>query len=282
MTDNGLSIRQAEKRIGKKQIVHPFDLQIRPGEVVALCGGNGAGKSTILRMIVGILQPTAGVIELNGLNWREQRVEYLEQIGYMPDHFQFSGGLTAKETLAFYAALRDQPASVVDRALQAVGLYEVKDKRPTQFSKGMQQRLLFAQAILADPALVVLDEPTNGLDPYWMDAFVDLVRELKEAGRSVIFSTHQLQVADAVADRAIFMMDGRIVQSGTMEQYRARYGLLGLQGAFSELFSRSPQKEASQGNGDHPGFRGDPDSQNDPAPRSGTSSGIKVRIKGRS
>lgn len=246
MTDSGLSVKQVEKKIKNKQIVHPFDLQIRPGEVVALCGGNGAGKSTILRMIVGILQPTSGTIELNGLNWKEHRVEYLEQIGYMPDHFNFAGGLTARETLSFYAALRGRPASVVDEALKAVGLYEAKDKRVTQFSKGMQQRLLFAQAVLANPALVVLDEPTNGLDPYWMDAFVDLVRGLKEAGQSVIFSTHQLQVADAVADRAIFLMNGQVVQSGTITEYKAKYGALGLHGAFSDLFSRSPQ--TAQGN----------------------------------
>jgi|GEM_PF-248625 len=283
MTDNGLILRQVEKglilkqvekRIKKKQIVHPFDLKIQPGEVVALCGGNGAGKSTILRMIVGILKPTAGVIELNGLYLKEHRVEYLAQVGYMPDHFQFSGGLTAKETLAFYAALRDQPAAVVDRALQAVGLYEVRDKRPTQFSKGMQQRLLFAQAILADPALVVLDEPTNGLDPYWMDAFVDLVRELKEAGRSVIFSTHQLQVAEAVADRAIFLREGQVVQSGTMEQYREWYGPLGLHGAFSELFSRPRKTDGHIPPDSRPHGQSQPPLQeNEP--------NVKVWIKGR-
>jgi len=244
MIELGLHIKQAEKKIDNKQIVHPFDLHIEPGEVIALCGGNGAGKSTILRMIVGILQPSAGTIELNGLNWKEQRVEYLEQIGYMPDHFQFAAGLTARETLSFYAALRGVPKAKVDDALRSVGLYETKDKRVTQFSKGMQQRLLFAQAIIAHPSLVVLDEPTNGLDPYWMDAFVELVKGLKAAGQSVIFTTHQLQVADAASDRAIFLMNGQIVQSGTIEDFRARYGALGLHGAFSEL-SASPDRPAT-------------------------------------
>lgn len=251
MTEMGLRIKRAEKKIDKKQIVHPFDLHIEPGEVVALCGGNGAGKSTILRMIVGILQPSAGSIELNGLNWREQRVEYLEQIGYMPDHFQFAAGLTARETLSFYASLRGVPKTKVDNALHSVGLYDARDKRVTQFSKGMQQRLLFAQAIIAHPSLVVLDEPTNGLDPYWMDAFVDLVKDLKAAGQSVIFTTHQLQVADAASDRAIFLMNGQIVESGTIEEFRTRYGILGLHGAFSELSSRptrhvtAPEKGSS-------------------------------------
>ncbi|CAI8887724.1 ABC-type multidrug transport system, ATPase component [Brevibacillus sp. IT-7CA2] len=231
----GLTIDQVNKEINGKTIVHPFSMNIAPGQVVALCGGNGAGKSTILRMLVGILPPSSGTIQLNGLNWNDNRVEYLQEIGYMPDHFTFSAGLTAKETLEFYASLRNRTAEEADRLLKMVGLHEVRNKRVSQFSKGMQQRLLFAQAILAKPALVVLDEPTNGLDPYWMDAFVDLVREVKLAGQSVLFTTHQLQVADAVADRAIFLMNGKIVRDGSIQEYQQQYGAIGLYGAFSEL-----------------------------------------------
>lgn len=242
MTANGLQIQQVTKKIADKVIVQPFDLQIQPGEVVALCGGNGAGKSTILRMIVGILSPTSGSISLNGKTYDGQRVDYLQQIGYMPDHFNFAAGLSARETIRFYAALRGKSAEVADAALRAVGLEDVKNKRVTQFSKGMQQRLLFAQAILAKPALVVLDEPTNGLDPYWMDAFVDLVLDLKHAGQAVLFSTHQLQVADAVADRVIFLMNGHVVRDSSILEYQKEYGEHGLYGAFSDLFAPSLQK----------------------------------------
>ncbi|MGG1658579.1 ABC transporter ATP-binding protein [Brevibacillus sp. NRS-1366] len=235
----GLEIDQVQKAINGKTIVQPFSLRIEPGEVVALCGGNGAGKSTILRMIVGILPPTSGTIQLNGLNWKEHRVDYLQQIGYMPDHFTFSPGLTASETITFYAALRNRSAQEAEHVLQAVGLSDHRSKRVSQFSKGMQQRLLFAQAILAKPALVILDEPTNGLDPYWMDGFVDLVRELKLAGQTVIFSTHQLQVADAIADRAIFLMNGQIMRDSPIHEYQEQYGATGLYGAFAELFSQA-------------------------------------------
>ncbi|WJQ82843.1 ABC transporter ATP-binding protein [Brevibacillus brevis] len=239
MNTLGLTIDQVTKEINGKTIVHPFSMNIPPGQVVALCGGNGAGKSTILRMLVGILPPSLGTIHLNGLNWNDNRVEYLQEIGYMPDHFTFSAGLTAKETLEFYASLRNRTAEEADRLLKMVGLHEVRNKRVSQFSKGMQQRLLFAQAILAKPALVVLDEPTNGLDPYWMDAFVDLVREVKLAGQSVLFTTHQLQVADAVADRAIFLMNGKIVRDGSIKEYQQQYGAIGLYGAFSELVNQA-------------------------------------------
>ncbi len=146
----GLTVDQVSKTINDKTIVHPFSLRIEPGEVVALCGGNGAGKSTILRMLVGILRPTTGTIQLNGMSWEEQRVDYLQQIGYMPDHFSFTAGLTARETLEFYAALRNRTAEDADRMLKAVGLHDARNKRVSHFSKGMQQRLLFAQAILAN------------------------------------------------------------------------------------------------------------------------------------
>nr|WP_126428575.1 ABC transporter ATP-binding protein [Brevibacillus marinus] len=243
MFSSGLDMRQVSKVIDGKTIVHPVDIQVSPGQVVALCGGNGAGKSTILRMIVGLTRPTTGSIRLNGLGWQEQRSEYAKQIGYMPDHFNFGSALTAAETIRFYAALRGQSAAEAERVLRAVGLYEVRNKRVSVFSKGMQQRLLFAQALLGRPALLVLDEPTNGLDPYWMDAFVDLVREVKEHGQAVIFSTHQLPVADAVADRAILLMDGQIIRSATSEEFRAQYGSRGLEGAFSDIVSRKLSRE---------------------------------------
>jgi ABC-type multidrug transport system ATPase subunit len=243
VTKTGLHMMQVEKTIGGKIIVHPFDLHVEPGQVVAVCGGNGAGKSTILRMIVGITQPSSGTIELNGLNLKEHRMKYLQQIGYMPDHFNFSAGLTASECMRFYASLRGRTASEADEALQAVGLHEARNKKVSVFSKGMQQRLLFAQAMLGKPALLVLDEPTNGLDPYWMGAFVDLVKTIKKEGISVIFSTHQLQAANEVADRAIFVINGKIVRSATMEEYRAQYGELALHRAFSELFPRQQQPE---------------------------------------
>lgn len=236
-------MHQVSKVVKGKTIVQPFDLQVPPGQVVALCGGNGAGKSTILRMIVGLARPSTGSIALNGLRWEKNRKGYLQQIGYMPDDFHFGSALTAEETLRFYAALRGVPAAEAERLLRAVGLYDVRNKRVVVFSKGMQQRLLFAQALLGKPSLLVLDEPTNGLDPYWMDAFVELIQRVKEAGQSVIFSTHQLEVADVVADWAVLLMDGQILRSAPMETFREAYGAAGLGGAFSELVSRKWLRE---------------------------------------
>ncbi|GIO03144.1 ABC transporter ATP-binding protein [Brevibacillus laterosporus] len=231
-----LLMKGVSKRIKQQTLVEPFELSMDAGEIVALCGGNGAGKSTILRMIVGITQPSEGNITVNGMSWKENRTEYSNQIGYMPDQFNFGNGLTARETLQFYASLRKIKVTRTEEVLELVGLTDVQDKRVSTFSKGMQQRLLFAQAILAKPALVVLDEPTNGLDPYWMEEFVQLVQQIKREGSSVIFSTHQLNIAELACDRAIFLQKGRIIQQGSVEYFQQKYGTLGLQGAFAEIF----------------------------------------------
>lgn len=242
MANLRLQMKSVIKRINKETIVHPFELEIGEGQVVALCGGNGAGKSTILRMIAGIIHPTAGTISIGGLQWKQDRRKYARQIGYMPDDFNFGLALTAWETILFYAELQGAPASRAEEVLNIVGLQEVKHRSVGSYSKGMRQRLLFAQALLSKPPLLILDEPTNGLDPLWMDAFVQLVREVAAQGQTVLFSSHHLPVAEAAADSVIFLQTGRVVGAGSVEDYRKRYGAAGLNGAFSELYAFQPKK----------------------------------------
>lgn len=243
MTEPVLLMDHVTKKIRKTQIIHGVSLQVEQGEIVALCGVNGAGKSTLLRMIAGISQPTSGVITINGLRWKKHRKAYAQQIGYMPDDYLFGQGLTAKETLGFWAALREIPEERVEEMLHMVGLSEFKRKTVSSFSKGMRQRLLFAQAMLAKPELLILDEPTNGLDPYWMDSFVELVRQVKEEGQSVIFSTHQLPIAEVAADRVIFLKDGSIVEEGTVQSYKIADGYAGLQLAFNRMLGLHEKRD---------------------------------------
>jgi len=225
------------KTIKKQSLVEPIDLRLEKGEVLALCGGNGAGKSTILRMIAGILKPSVGRVRLSGWEWSRNRVEYANQLGFMPDDYSFHPGLSAMEALSFWAALRGVGRSRVLETLEMVGLETKRNDKVQTFSKGMKQRLLFAQSILAEPPLLLMDEPTNGLDPYWMDEFVRLLRELKERGHAVIFSTHQLQTAEEIADRAVFLIQGRNCGEDTLDSYRSRYGEHPLHAAFRAALS---------------------------------------------
>lgn len=236
MAEPILQLKAVTKRIAQRQIIHPAELTLYEGQVLALCGGNGAGKSTILRMIAGIAQPTSGSITIKGVSRKQNRTRYAEQIGYMPDDYLFGQGLSAEETLTFWASLRKVPKDTVRETLRLVGLEEVKSKSVSTFSKGMRQRLLFAQALLTKPPLLIMDEPTNGLDPYWLESFVSLVRSAREEGHAVIFSTHQLAVAEAVADQVVFLKEGRIMERGTVDDFRQSYGEYGLQGAFNRLF----------------------------------------------
>ncbi|WP_282936299.1 ABC transporter ATP-binding protein [Paenibacillus sp. RC67] len=242
-----LLLEKVTKRIDKQQIIHSVDFNLCQGQALALCGGNGAGKSTILRMIAGILQPSSGTIEVNGFSWKQNRQGYAEQIGYMPDDYLFGQGLSAEETLMFWASLRKVSKDRVREILRIVGLYKVKSKSVSSFSKGMRQRLLFAQALLTKPPVLIMDEPTNGLDPYWLESFISLVRSAKQEGHAVIFSTHQLQIAEAVADQVVFLKEGRIMEEGPVNTFYQKYGSSGLQGAFNRLFGLPTNGQSSGG-----------------------------------
>lgn len=236
MTKAVLELDQVTKRLQNQTLLQPISLALLPGGVLALCGGNGAGKSTLLRMIAGISQPSGGTVRVNGLQWTSNRIAYADSIGYMPDDFQFGGTLSAVETLQFYASLRGVKQARVLELLDTVGLADVRHKPVTAFSKGMRQRLLFAQAMLAKPPLLLLDEPTNGLDPYWMETFAGLVRQLASARQAIVFSTHQLHVAEKTADQIVFLDAGEVRFQGRIQKLREKYrNDGGLYGAFSDF-----------------------------------------------
>ncbi|MHA7966490.1 ABC transporter ATP-binding protein [Paenibacillus sp. CAU 1782] len=236
MADSLVEIQAVHKIFKGKTVVSDLSMEIGRGEVVALCGGNGAGKSTLLRMLGGILRPSGGSIAIDGVTWGEDRAFYARQIGYMPDDYRFSPGLTALETMLFWARLRGLGKPRAKEVLELVGLSDTGGKPVASFSKGMRQRVLFAQALLAKPPLLIMDEPTNGLDPYWMESFVALVLQAAGSGQTVVFSTHQLQIAEALGDRYVFLRDGNLALDGKKEEMDRQYGSAGLQRAFGELF----------------------------------------------
>jgi len=240
VADPLVRVVDVHKVIKKQAIVEHINLSIDTSSVVGLCGGNGAGKSTILRMIAGIIQPTSGEIYVNHLQWKKDRKRFAEQIGYMPDDYHFPQGLTAYELLSFWAALRRVPEGRVKEVLLMVGLEEKRNKAVSTFSKGMRQRVLFAQAILAKPPLLIMDEPTNGLDPYWMNEFIKLLRNIKLEGQTVLFSTHQLEIAEEIADSVVFLNTGRSCGGGTLQQLRQDYGEYPLHAAFQQSLGVKP------------------------------------------
>ncbi|RKQ33194.1 heme ABC exporter ATP-binding protein CcmA [Oceanobacillus halophilus] len=227
-----LELIQVEKTIHRKKLIRPTSFQLKYGHILALSGGNGAGKSTLIRLIAGINKPTKGKIIVDGMELNKNHRLFFNQIGYMPDDFQFQKNLTAGETLTFYAKLKKVKKERVEEVLEKVGLIDSMHKTMGTFSKGMKQRMLLAQAMLAKPPLLILDEPTNGLDPYWVHSFSQMMKEARTNGQTVILSTHDLNVAEEIADEVIFLYEGTVVNKGLISDFNK----LGLYKTYQQIF----------------------------------------------
>ncbi|HEU4564062.1 MAG TPA: ABC transporter ATP-binding protein [Gemmatimonadaceae bacterium] len=192
--------------------VEGFSLRIEPGEVVGLAGPNGAGKSTLINLILGFLHPTAGEVSLDGLPPRT----YVERfgIGYLSELLAIPPAWTVEGALERYGLLAGIGATElrarVDGVIAGLGLVEHRRKRVRQLSKGTLQRLGIAQAVLRDEAVLILDEPTNGLDPLWMPRFRELVQGLRAPGRAILITSHDLDELERIADRVAIIDRGRL------------------------------------------------------------------------
>lgn len=230
--DIAVEFHDLSKNIKKKHLLMPLNYQLPKGRILALCGGNGAGKSTLIRLITGLIKSTTGYVTINGLNKKKHKTDFLEQFGYMPDDFKFQKSMTTKETMDFYAQIKNISKTRYLETLKDVGLLDKPNEKVGNFSKGMNQRLLLAQALLAKPNTLILDEPTNGLDPYWVKQFCDLMLQAKKDGQTIIFSTHDLHIAEQIADEVLFLSDGKVISKGPISNYHE----VGLYETFQQLY----------------------------------------------
>jgi ABC-2 type transport system ATP-binding protein len=211
-----LCARNLTRRFGNQTIIHDLTLELKRGEVLGLLGHNGAGKSTTLQMLTGCLLPDSGKIEICGLDLKQSPRLAKAHIGYLPETPPLYKELSVDDYLTFAARLRGMQKSELSRALtqtlQRCGLESVKRKIISTLSKGYQQRVGIAQAIIHSPAVIVLDEPTVGLDPAQIRDIRNLIRELGDTS-SVILSTHLLHEVESVCDRVEIMQQGRLIYS---------------------------------------------------------------------
>jgi Cu-processing system ATP-binding protein len=209
------------KRYGALHAVDGVDLTVRAGEIFGLIGHNGAGKSTLFKMLLGLTPPTAGQILINGsaVNGRTFR-QTRRQLGYLPENVVLYDNLSGLETLNFFARLKGAPLQQCLPMLEQVGLAQAINRPVREYSKGMRQRLGFAQALLGDPRVLFLDEPTNGLDPQAIRDFYVTLRALRDTGVTIIISSHILAELQERIDRLAIMSAGKIQASGTVAQLR--------------------------------------------------------------
>ncbi len=219
MSSNVISIQSVSKRYGSETVVSKVNLEIQPGECIVLVGHNGAGKTTLMKLMLGLTRPSEGRVEVLGGNPAfSAAVAQRSALGYLPESVAFYEAMTGREVLSFYASLKHVAASECDTLLQLVGLGDASKRRVGTYSKGMRQRLGLAQAMLGNPQLLFLDEPTTGLDPLLRQHFYQLIDELHKEGATSIISSHALNEVEARANRFVIMKAGVVVACGTLDE----------------------------------------------------------------
>ena len=220
---NVLHLEAIRQRYGKTPVLHDVNLTLAEGEVLGLFGHNGAGKTTIMKLILGLLQATEGRVQVFDEDPGHTRVR--RDLGYLPENVTFYPQLTGRETLYHFARLKRAGCRQADALLAQVGLEAAADGRVKTYSKGMRQRLGLAQALIGSPRLLLLDEPTVGLDPIATQELYQLVGRLREQGTSIILCSHVLPGVEPYIDRAAILAQGRLLAIGTLAELRVEADL---------------------------------------------------------
>ncbi len=220
---NAVEIQGVSQRYGSMTVLHDLNLNLGEGEVLGLFGHNGAGKTTSMKLILGLLAPSEGQVKVLGRAPNDPQVR--RQLGYLPENVTFYPQLSGRETLRHFARLKGAALSQVDELLEQVGLAHAADRRVKTYSKGMRQRLGLAQALLGEPKLLLLDEPTVGLDPIATQDLYLLIDRLRQRGTSIILCSHVLPGVEAHINRAAILAKGRLQAAGSLAHLRAEAGL---------------------------------------------------------
>ncbi len=221
-----INILGVSKRYGNTDAVQDISLFLAKGECVALVGHNGAGKSTLIKMILGLIKPTSGSVKVLQKDPSSKAFNDLRRsIGFLPEQVLFQKNMTGRETLAFYARLKGLSEQNFDPLLKRVDLLAASDRKVGTYSKGMRQRLGMAQALLGRPKLLVLDEPTTGLDPRARQNIYKIIDEEKRAGATVLISSHILTELDDRIDRVAILNSGTLTVMGTLPELRKKIGM---------------------------------------------------------
>jgi len=223
--DNKVEVRDIKKHFGNIEAVRGVSFEVGKGEVLGFLGPNGAGKSTTMRMITGFLPPSAGSVLVGGYDVMNDPIEVKRQIGYLPENAPAYGSMTVTAFLNFTGSIRGYRGSeLVDRVNAAIAqcsLESVRKQTISTLSKGYRQRSCFAQAILHDPPVLIMDEPTDGLDPNQKHVVREMIEKMASS-KAIIISTHILEEVEAVCTRAIIIAHGRIVANGTPNELKAK------------------------------------------------------------
>lgn len=216
-----IRLEQVHKHFGNVQALRGISLNLEPGEVLGLFGHNGAGKTTSMKLILGLERPSQGNIQvLNQAPWHSSFSQLRFQIGFLPENVTFYPQLTGREVLHYFARFKKVSTQTADQLLERIGLQHAVDRKVKTYSKGMRQRLGLAQALLSQPKLLLLDEPTVGLDPIATQEFYSMVDELRDHGCGVILCSHVLPGVEKHISRAAILGQGQLQALGSLQELR--------------------------------------------------------------
>ncbi len=243
-----IKVNNVSKCYGSKQAVDDLSFQVEKGEVLAFIGPNGAGKSTTMRMITGFIPISKGTISINGNDIEKNPLEAKQLIGYLPENAPLYPQKTVEEFLRFIADVRgfkgDEKKEKVENAIKRCFLEPVRHQSIDTLSKGYKHRTCFAQAILHDPEVLILDEPTDGLDPNQKREMRNLIKEMGKT-KAIIISTHILEEVEAVGSRVVLISEGKKVFDGTPEEFKSKSPDGKLADVFYSFTQESIKKEDS-------------------------------------
>ncbi|WP_339774874.1 ABC transporter ATP-binding protein [uncultured Thalassospira sp.] len=219
-------VRGVTKIFDTQHALENLSLSIEAGESLALLGHNGAGKTTLMKLVLGLIRPDAGEVRILGVDPAGSGATQVRQhLGYLPENIAFYPALSGLETLTFYARLKRQPVSDCKDLLERVGLGDAGGKKVGAYSKGMRQRLGLAQALIGNPRVLLLDEPTTGLDPELRHSFYNILAELERDGVSVILSSHALTELETHTRKIAILRKGHLIAAGTLAELREQANL---------------------------------------------------------
>lgn len=226
MNDNSIIVKGIKKEFGEKTILNEINFTIQKGEIFGLLGPSGVGKTTLIKILTGQIKATDGYASVLGKNVKDYKQDIYTNFGMVLDNTGLYERLSCYDNLAFYASLYQLPKQKIIEALEDVGLDKEKKKPVHKLSKGMKQRLVIARALMHEPAILFLDEPTTGLDPYTAGIIHNLIKEEQAKGKTILLTTHNMEEASKLCNNVALLCDGDIVEYGEPEEICRKYNYL--------------------------------------------------------
>ncbi|MES2655551.1 MAG: ABC transporter ATP-binding protein [Bacteroidota bacterium] len=244
-----ISLQNVQKSYGSKQVLSGINLTIYPGQVIGYIGANGAGKSTTVKILCGLINDFEGEVLVHGMNVKTDALKIKQKIGYVPELAELYEVLTPLEFLSFMAELYSIDLDIAQermvKMLTAFGLESSMNQRMDTFSKGMRQKVLIISGLLHNPDIIILDEPLSGLDANSVIIVKELISKLAKEGKTIFYCSHMMDVVEKVSDRIVLINNGKVVADGSFEELKQQQGNQSLEQIFSQLTYKEGNTNAS-------------------------------------